>query len=187
MTSSPTEKLPSSSVPVTTVPNPERLKTRSAGSRGRPRSRFGGVSARIRSRATCSSASPLPVRAETRTTGASASVVGATSSRASISTRSNQSGSGARSILVRTTIPRRISSRSKMARCSRVWGETPSSAAITSSTASMPPMPESILPMKSRWPGTSIMPICSPLGSVRSAKPRSMVISRAISSFSRSG
>ncbi len=51
--------------------------------------------------------------------------------------------------------PRRASrpSRSRMARCSRVCGITPSSAATTSSARSMPCAPASMLRTKRSWPG----------------------------------
>ena len=44
-----------------------------------------------------------------------------------------------------------------MARCSRVWGMTLSSAATTSSARSIPPTPASMFLMKRSWPGTSTM------------------------------
>ena len=43
-----------------------------------------------------------------------------------------------------------------MWKCSRVWGITDSSAATTSSTASMPWAPASMLRTKRSWPGTSM-------------------------------
>ncbi len=51
-----------------------------------------------------------------------------------------------------------------MARCSRVCGMTPSSAAITSITKSMPVAPASMLCTRPSWPGTSTKPMISPLG-----------------------
>ena len=80
----------------------------------------------------------------------------------------------------------RIVSKSMMARCSRVWGITPSSAAMTIHTASISCPPASMFSTKSRCPGTSTMPT-SPPGSVNHPNPRSMVISRTCSSFRRSG
>ena len=74
-----------------------------------------------------------------------------------------------------------------MARCSRVCGITPSSAATTSSARSMPPTPASMFLMKRSWPGTSTMLTSRPPGSVHQAKPRSMVRPRAFSSAQRSG
>ena len=43
-----------------------------------------------------------------------------------------------------------------MWKCSRVWGITDSSAAITSSTASMPWAPASMFRTNRSWPGTSM-------------------------------
>ena len=77
-------------------------------------------------------------------------------------------------------------SRSTMARCSRVCGITPSSAATTSSTASMPHTPASMLRTKRSWPGTSTKPSVRPAGVCRYAKPRSMEMPRAFSCGSRS-
>ncbi len=71
------------------------------------------------------------------------------------------------------------------ARCSRVCGFTPSSAATTSSITRMPPSPASALCRNRSCPGTSMKPIWrSP--AVRWANPRSMVIPRAFSSAQRS-
>jgi hypothetical protein len=45
------------------------------------------------------------------------------------------------------------------AKCSRVCGLIDSSAAMTSSALSMPPMPASMFFTKRSWPGTSTKPI----------------------------
>ncbi len=58
-----------------------------------------------------------------------------------------------------------------MARCSRVWGMMPSSAAITSITMSMPPTPASMFLMSPSWPGTSTMPSRLPFGKVEGREP----------------
>ena len=50
----------------------------------------------------------------------------------------------------------------QIARCSRVWGITPSSAAITSMTRSIPPTPASMFFTNRSWPGTSTMPRVMP-------------------------
>ena len=63
-----------------------------------------------------------------------------------------------RSDLVSATQPRSMPSRSTIARCSRVCGITPSSAATTSNTKSMPLAPASMLCTKRSWPGTSTKP-----------------------------
>ena len=75
----------------------------------------------------------------------------------------------------------------QIARCSRVWGITPSSAAITSMTRSIPPTPASMFFTNRSWPGTSTMPRVSPSPSSRWAKPMSMVMPRSFSSLRRSG
>ena len=51
--------------------------------------------------------------------------------------------------------PRGTPSSRQMSKCSRVCGMTDSSAATTSSTASMPPAPASMLRTKRSCPGTS--------------------------------
>ena len=86
-----------------------------------------------------------------------------------------------------TTRPRRMRSRSSIARCSLVWGMTLSSAATISSARSMAPTPASIFLMNRSCPGTSTMLTSRPLGSVIQANPKSTVISRSFSSGSRSG
>ena len=184
--SSPTPIEPSTSVPVTTVPKPLIVNTRSTGSRGRPESGRSGELARSWSRAATSSGSPVPVTAETASTGEPSSDVPLTAAVTSSLTRLSHSPS-TRSALVSTTRPRRTSSRSTMSRCSRVCGMTPSSDAITSRTASSPCAPASMLRMKRAWPGTSTIPISRPLGRVMCAKPRSIVMPRRFSSASRSG
>ena len=74
-----------------------------------------------------------------------------------------------------------------MSKCSRVCGITDSSAATTSTTRSMPPAPASMFLTKRSWPGTSTnAEAWSPPIGLRCAKPRSMVMPRAFSSFSRS-
>ena len=57
-----------------------------------------------------------------------------------------------------------------MSRCSSVCGITPSSAATTNSTRSMPCAPASMFLMNRSWPGTSTTPARVPSGSVSSAK-----------------
>ena len=117
---------------------------------------------------------------------ASSSTVSWRASTVSISASSRRSPS-TRSALVRATSPLRTWSRSRMARCSRVWGMTPSSAATTSRAMSMPPTPASMLRTKRSWPGTSMMLTSCPDGRVSQAKPRSMVMPRSRSWGRRSG
>ena len=141
---------PSFNVPVTTVPKPAIVKTLSTGRRGRPKSGRGGFSARHSLKASINSGIPSPFVAETLTIGAEANTVPSKTSRISSSTSPNHSSSVIKSIFVKATIPPWISRRSKIARCSRVWGITPSSAAITNNAASMLPTPANMFSMKSR-------------------------------------
>jgi hypothetical protein len=52
-----------------------------------------------------------------------------------------------------------------MARCSRVCGITPSSAATTSRAWSTPTAPAAMVWTNFSWPGTSMKPSTSPLAS----------------------
>ena len=185
-TASPTDSSPSSSVPVTTAPKPEIENDRSIGSLGLPWLGIGGRSLSSRSISVRSCSMPSPVRAETGAIVEPARAVWANSSSISSSTRAIHSSS-TRSVLVSATRPRSMSSRSRMSRCSRVWGMTPSSAAMTSRARLMPPTPASMFLMKRSWPGTSTMLTARPEGSSHQAKPRSMVRPRAFSSAQRSG
>ena len=111
--------------------------------------------------------------------------------KSSISSRTTSSVSAStRSDFVRTTIPRGIASSRQISKCSRVCGLLPSSAAITSSTISMPPTPASMLRTNRSCPGTSTKPSRSfspeSDNSSRLAKPRSIVIPRRFSSSSLS-
>ena len=63
-----------------------------------------------------------------------------------------------------------------MWKCSRVWGMTDSSAATTSSTASIPWAPASMLRTNRSWPGTSMKDATRPSPRSAWAKPRSMVM-----------
>ena len=185
-TSWPTESEPSISVPVTTVPEPAMVKTRSMGRRGRPRSLRGAALPSCSSMVEISAGIPSPVRAETATMGEPAREVAPINSSISILTK-RSSSSSTRSFLVITTIPRLTLSRSRMARCSLVWGITPSLAATISRARSIPPTPASIFFTNRSWPGTSTMPTSRPLGNLSQAKPRSIVMPRSFSSRRRSG
>jgi hypothetical protein len=88
--------------------------------------------------------------------------------------------------LVSAITPAGIWSRRQIAKCSRVCGMTDSSAATTSSTASIPPTPASMFLMNRSWPGTSTNATLNPPIST-CANPRSIVMPRAFSSFNRSG
>ncbi len=100
-------------------------------------------------------------------------------------TRASQSASTI-SVLVRATKPLRMPSREQISRCSRVWGMTPSSAAMTSMTKSTPAAPATMFLTKRSCPGTSTMPRRSPPGRSTQAKPSSMVMPRRFSSSRRS-
>ena len=186
-TSSPVARAPPVRVPVTTAPKPRIVKTRSIGSRGGPARGVRGAappaSSRSRSR---SASSPLPVWAETGTTGTSASGVPASRSRTS-SAASSAISSSTRSVFVSATSPRSIPSSWQMATCSRVCGMTPSSAATTSISRSMPVAPATMVRTSFSCPGTSTTERRSPSPSSSSAKPRSIVMPRSFSSGSRSG
>ena len=189
-TLSPTRSRPSSSVPVTTVPKPAIVKTRSMPSRGRPMSRGSGVPSRAASSVSFSASRPCRSPdggAAVRTIGAPASVVVSISVRTSSSTRSSQPASSTMSHFVSATTAWSTPSRSRISRCSRVCGITPSSAATTNSARSMAPAPASMWRTKRTWPGTSTMETSRAEGRVSQAKPSSMVRPRSCSSRRRSG
>ena len=173
-------------VPVTTVPKPLMVKTRSMGRRKMPLKGFGGTCSASSARVARSSSLPARVTEEKRRMGASSRKVPFRASRTSSSTSSSQSSS-TMSVLVRTTRPCLTWSNWQISRCSRVWGMTPSSAAMTRATRSMPVAPATMWRTKRSWPGTSTIPRCRPLGRTRSANPSSMVMPRSFSSFRRSG
>jgi len=185
-TRSPTASRPDHSVPVMTVPAPGSEKTRSTGRRRRsasvPRGRRADSVAGIRAR---SWSSPAPVRTDTATGGVK--LTDEAESQASTSPRTMASHSGStRSALVMTGMPAPSRSCSTMARCSRVWGMIPSSAATTRSTRSSPAAPATMDRIRSSWPGTSTTPATPPPGSGRGAKCRSRVMPRRRSSSSGS-
>ena len=131
------------------------------------------------------SAIPSPVTVETGTISAPSSPVPA--SRRAMSRRtSTRRASGTASTLVSATTPRSIPRRSTMARCSTVCGMTPSSAATTSRTKSMPVAPASMLRTNFSWPGTSTKPSTEPSSAGRYANPRSIEMPRSFSSLRRS-
>ncbi len=184
--SSPTSRAPATSVPVATVPKPFIVKTRSTGRRSSPSACRGAASSASSRSAARSASSPSPVRAETRTTGRPSRNDPRTSSAVSCSA-TVWAVSSARSLLVSTTSPRGIPSRRQIWKCSRVCGITDSSAATTSSTASMPWAPASMLRTKRSWPGTSTNEATSDGPSSACAKPRSIVMPRSFSCGRRSG
>ncbi len=184
-TSWPTATVPLHVVPVTTVPAPAILKTRSIGMRNR--SSVDRSAARPAARASTSLrwSSPCPVSAEQRTGASHATAEPRSRDSTSLSTRSSHSSS-ARSALVIATTPLRTPRNSRIARCSAVWSITPSSAATTMRATSIPVAPATMLRTKSSWPGTSTMLAWRPSGRSRRANPRSMVMPRRFSSSQRS-
>ena len=160
---SPALRIPDCTRPVTTRPAPPTMKLRSMAMRKPPHAGFS--TARRFPIASVRRSNPAPVVEDTATTGASASWVGLSRARVSAITSSSQSAS-TRSILVIATMPVRTATRSRIARCSRVWGIGPSSAATTSRAASIAVTPASMLRMNFSWPGTSTKPVVSPGRSV---------------------
>ena len=172
-------------MPVTTTPMPDRVNTRSTARRKRP-SALRSPDARASSTRRWRSASmPRPVVEDTGRMSTPSSRVPAVASRICACTSASRSGV-ARSAFVSAIRPRSMCSRSRIARCSSVCGMTPSSAATTSRAMSMPLAPAAIVCTKRSWPGTSMKPSVKSSSSGRYAKPRSMVMPRAFSSFSRS-
>lgn len=159
--SSPIRTRPAKAVPVTTTPAPVTLKARSMARRKWPLSLRAAVRAASSISAARRASMPSPRMLETGKIGAPASAPAASRFSICCSTSVMRAGS-TRSILVSATSARRMPSNSTMARCSRVCGITPSSAATTSSTQSMPLAPASMLCTKRSWPGTSIKPVRLP-------------------------
>ncbi|HEX4182848.1 MAG TPA: hypothetical protein VHY34_06290 [Caulobacteraceae bacterium] len=96
----------------------------------------------------CRSAStPRPVTVDTGRISAASSTEAATAERISAATSTSRACE-ARSALVSATSPRLTPRRSRIARCSSVWGMTPSSAATTSSAKSTPLAPATIVRTK---------------------------------------
>src|SRR6185436_19016710 len=182
---SPGRIVPPASVPVTTTPRPFRWNARSTGRRAGRSGSAGTAWREARStRAALSSGIPCPVALDTGRIGAPENGVPARSSPTSSSASSRRSGV-TRSTLVSATRPEGMPRSEQTARCSRVCGFTPSSAATTRSITRMPPRPARALWRNRSCPGTSTKPIWrSP--SKSQANPRSMVIPRAFSSAQRS-
>ncbi len=105
--------------------------------------------------------------------------------RATLARMPSRSAGATRSILVKATMPCPIPSKVRMSRCSRVCGMTPSSAATTRITPSIPLAPATMVLMNPSCPGTSTMPTCMS-AILQGANPRSIDIPRSFSSLSRS-
>ena len=151
----PARTVPPRRLPVTTVPRPLTVKLRSMASRApRPSPRRASMPLASDSIAARTSSMPSPVVADAARTGAPASVVAARRASTSAATAAVRAGS-TRSAFVTTTRPSRIPIASSSPRCSTVWAFGPSSAATTSSAASISPAPTSMLPTRRSCPGTS--------------------------------
>ncbi len=185
-TSSPTAIGPPVSVPVTTVPEPLIVNTRSTCWRGRASRSGAGAPPSIASNASMSSSIPSPDRDEHATIGVPSSAVPRRRSRTSRSAWPRRSGA-ARSRLVSATTAPSTPRTSTMSRCSCDCRLHPSSAATTNSTSRTGPTPASIVRTKRSCPGTSTNPTSRPEGSVHHAYPSSIVRPRRFSSSRRSG
>ncbi|MDR8883436.1 hypothetical protein FEP62_05253 [Burkholderia multivorans] len=137
---------PANAVPVTTVPCPASVNTRSTASRNSPSSRRARQASAASARCRFSAATPGSSATVARVSkiGAPASVE--SRSQPSISSRTcAMRAASTRSHFVSATAPCATPSNCRMATCSRVCGITPSSAAITSSAKSMPHAPAAIV------------------------------------------
>ena len=147
-TTSPTATEPLHVDPVTTVPAPETLKTRSTGSRNRSREERTTAFLAASTSASVNRSNPCSVTAEHTTGGCQAMEERATRSSTSERTSSSHSGS-TRSLLVIATAPDLTPRNSTIAKCSSVCGITPSSAATTRRAISTPVAPATMLRTKS--------------------------------------
>ena len=157
------EMLPEIAVPVTTVPKPLRVNTLSTGSLKMPFTGFGSTFKAISFIFSLSSSKLYPVFEDTGIISALSRKVPFTKFLISSVMSVSQSFS-TRSDFVKAIKPFFILRRLHMARCSRLCGIIPSSAAITNSTISMPPAPASIFFISFSWPGTSTIPTLRPSG-----------------------
>ncbi|CAJ6204410.1 Uncharacterised protein [Burkholderia pseudomallei] len=163
---SPVRTRPATAVPVTTVPCPASVNTRSTASRNRPSSRRARQASAVSRRCAFNAATPASSGSLARVskTGASASGEAASHARISSRTRATRAAS-TRSHFVSASAPCATPSSCRIDRCSRVCGITPSSAAITTSAKSIPHAPAAIVWTSFSWPGTSMKPSTSPFGS----------------------
>ena len=150
---------PDRTVPVTTDPKPVFEKTRSTAKWKNPRSKFVFMALDWVVISDFSASIPSPVSTDVRMMGASFKNVLEIKSRISNSTRSIQSVSSAKSVLVSAIIPCLTPSSLSIWRCSRVWGMMPSSTAMTIRAIWMVETPATILRMNLSCPGTSIIVI----------------------------
>ena len=155
-------------LPVTTVPRPLIVKLRSMASRA-PRPSPRRASTRFASDS-ISLANGLDALARSSPTPRGPAPRRASSSPRGLRPRRRPSAtrpSSTRSAFVTTTSPSRIPSASSSPRCSTVWAFGPSSAATTSSAASISPAPTSMLPTRRSCPGTSTKSTVEPSSRVR--------------------
>ncbi len=174
VSSSPICTLPLVTLPVATVPTPGSVKERSTARR-----KAGAVAVDARapswacacaSKCWRSASTPSPVMADTSNIGAPASAVGESNSLTSARTcasRSARVAASSRSTLVMATLALGTPSSESTAKCSRVCGMTPSSAATMSSACAMPVAPASMVCSSFSWPGTSTKPSDTPSGVCR--------------------
>ncbi len=172
---------------MTTQPAPATLKRRSTIKRAGPSAACGcQVAARCSSAARRAATPGSPSwLATTDQSGAAGQPASATQALTCSANRCCCAAS-ARSQRVSTTPSSATPSSCKIARCSRVCGMMPSSAATTSSAISTPATPASMVPIKRSWPGTSIKPSGAQASCANQANPSSMVNPRRFSSASRS-
>ena len=154
------------------------------GSQGKPSSTRSGASSARRPMAWLSASTPRPVTVDTRQAGSGRRPLARTRSSTAAALAAACS-SATRSALAIAGSTRSRPSRPAISRCSTVWGFTPSLAATTSSTASIPVAPEIRVRTKRSWPGMS-MKSTSAWPKRAWAKPSAMETPRRRSSGRRS-
>jgi len=165
--SSPTLIGPSTSVPVTTVPKPLIVNTRSMGRRGRPESGRAGDFSSNASRGGDKIREPSRLGAEILITGAPSREVPCSAVTTSAETSSSHSLSTKVDLGQRDQATPHLEQVEDLEVLPRLRHHA-SSAATTNITASRPCTPASMLRMNRACPGTSTMPISRPLaGHVR--------------------
>ena len=176
---------PQTGTPATTVPYPRAENARSTGSRKMPSSGLGCRESSRRVNVCIELVEPFAGDARDGADGRVGQERALQKRPAFPPGPSRGVPASTRSIFVSATKPWRTPSKVRISRCSRVCGITPSSAATTSITASMPQAPATIVLMKFSCPGTSTIPI-SRSPTVQGANPRSIEMPRSFSALSRS-
>ena len=182
---SPTAACPAYTVPVTTKPDPVMVKARSMARRKLPALERRSTLRAAATRCIFNSTTPSPVMPDTGKIGAPARLVPSINCATSAAASARRVSS-TRSIFVNATAPTEIPNKSRMARCSKVCGIGPSSAATINIAKSMAPTPASMLRTNFSCPGTSTNPNTKSSSRDSYAKPRSMVRPRFCSSGNRS-